>query len=205
MRIVRGTFGRWSRRPRVAFEHRRCSMCSFPDARGRKRGSVGMCRSARYAHECYCDIACHQRRRKRDSGRPADSNRRYQHRHDSKEAGGRGSGKRGSGSSIVRQSKPVRLWRRRCSTDNDLESPRVDGHAGVQTQTNGRPYDPTGGFVIDNIGDVQAPYVGGAHSRGTAHRSGTTGGIWLGGQRVHQNLRCGSGRVVPCQAGRHRR
>ncbi|NPT40338.1 sugar ABC transporter substrate-binding protein [Paraburkholderia sp. 1N] len=43
------------------------------------------------------------------------------------------------------------------------DHPELTAAQGAQTQTNGHPYDPAAGFVIDNSGNVQIPYAGIVH------------------------------------------
>jgi len=46
------------------------------------------------------------------------------------------------------------------------DHPELTAAQGAQTQTNGHPYDPAAGFVIDNNGNVQVPYAGSVHLAG---------------------------------------
>lgn len=46
------------------------------------------------------------------------------------------------------------------------DHPELTAALGAQTQTNGHPYDPAAGFVIDNNGNVEVPYGGSVHLAG---------------------------------------
>jgi polysaccharide export outer membrane protein len=46
------------------------------------------------------------------------------------------------------------------------DHPELTAAQGAQMQTNGHPYDPAAGFVIDNNGNVQIPYAGSVHLAG---------------------------------------
>ncbi|MFM0640732.1 polysaccharide biosynthesis/export family protein [Paraburkholderia metrosideri] len=46
------------------------------------------------------------------------------------------------------------------------DHPELASALGTQTQTNNRPNDPAQGFVIDNSGNIQFPYIGDLHVMG---------------------------------------
>lgn len=46
------------------------------------------------------------------------------------------------------------------------DHPELTAALGAQPQTNGRPFDPALGFVVDSSGNVQVPYAGNVHVAG---------------------------------------